>query len=352
MDKPGFVIAKVTNAGQTIYIRETFLPEAVFAELEKRIAEKYGAKGIKALYSGTKKFGYNYSLISKFKRYNETSLKDFSDFLYLFVRYVGATWSEKITYTVDFQKKKIDFEMEKFIVCRLNGTGYTLTEGNTAGFWAYLMNDLTVEGYQLSCQGKGDKLCKMIFAPIANLPLKKEYFGDTDYSNLGIDSSEQSLNQIQVTKYSRTSALDLINSKTVTYSKGFIEKNGQRFFNIGATFFYLLERELKKLDGGNNVLFEVAFDFGNRLITTENQQGVIEYLSAFGWGDTFVSKKDGKMTLIANFFPWTKFVNEVEFAFYRGFVSGMLSKASNSKIIFSKFDFTTVQGTMALTISE
>ncbi len=353
MDKPGFVFTKVTNPDRVLLLREVFLSEKIFSELEKQIVKKYGAVGIKALYTAGKRAGYSYSVVSKFKKITEfKDIKPFSDFLYLFVRYVGTIWAKNITYKQDYTNKKIEFEMSEFIICRLNGLGYFLVEGNTAGFWAYLMNDVTVEGYQESCQGKGDSTCKMIFAPISRLPLKKPYFGDVDYSNLDLPSKYEQINKLQNLQYSKVSILNLINNKVFKYSAGIIERNGERFFNVGLPYFYLLELELKQLNGASSVLFDISFEFGKSFINSENAQGVIDYLSAMGWGDLFIMKKSDKYSVIANFFPWTQFAENIDFSLYRGLLSGMLSSVYKKDIKFRKFTHSTISDAMLLIINE
>jgi hypothetical protein len=354
MDRPGFVICKVSTPEKELFLRETILPEKIIVDLEKAIIKKYGAQGEKVLYTAGKRAGWRYSLVSEFFQLPKTSSeKKFNEFLYLFVRYVGATWAKKISYQADLKKKKIEFEMDNFIICRFNGLGHFMVEGNTAGFWAYLMDDASIEGFQSECQGKGGSTCRMVYAPPKQLPEKKPYFGGNNFSGLELSPDYEKFNAVHPLQYGKRAILDLINSRDFSYKQGIIEHKGERFFNLGASYFYLLELELSKLEKNNQTLFQTAFNFGFDLIDRkQSNQTVSDLVSALGWGDAAIMKKGNKFEVVTNFFPWTKFAPKINFALYRGMISGLLSKIKGRKVRFSKHQTTLKETGMVLQIKE
>jgi len=357
IDKPGFVVCQYADKGGEVYLRELIYPESLYSELEKKIVEKYGDKGRQILYSAGKKFGMQNCSVSNFPKIGECTEKHMSDFVYNFVRYCECTWAKDISHKIDFELKRIEFSHDGYIVCRLNGLGHIWTEGCTAGFWAYLMDDPKIEGVQTKCQGRGDSRCTLICAPTKVLKKEKiKFFKETDFSEVGLGKDYRNINEIRETKYATKSFQDLVNAGFLKYQGGVVELHGERHFYTEASMYYLIENEISKLPGGSDILFDTAFEFGKRLVkkgsTPNGPNFITDYMSAMGWGDVFVTKKQGKYTITSRFVPWLKLADEIEFATYRGILSGMLSEFSGTKIKLKNLEHNLAQGFFTVIVSE
>jgi len=146
IDKPGFVITRVTGDPSKFFFRDLFLPENLFVNLEKIVIEKFKRKGVYALYSAGKKFGYRYAMMSRQKTLADSSTKEVDHQIYLFVRYVEIVYARSIEHKSNPESKYYEAEMEDYVICRKNGLGHILTEGAQAGMVAYVLNDPFIEG--------------------------------------------------------------------------------------------------------------------------------------------------------------------------------------------------------------
>ena len=128
---------------------------------------------------------------------------------------------------------------------------------------------------------------------------------------------------------------------------------------------YLLENELKKLPGGDKILFDVSFAWGAKVAKECGGGGILsissgmppekfvsEFMSAFGWGDITIFKKSEKYYVLANYFPWTSLADNISFAMFRGIMSGFLSGLLNKKIMFKKVKKDILSGYFTLNIYE
>ncbi|MFH1824457.1 MAG: hypothetical protein ABH873_04440 [Candidatus Firestonebacteria bacterium] len=324
IDKPGFIICKVTNSNKPMYLRELILPEDLFIKLELAVKEKFGENGLTALYAAGKNFGYNYSKISDFTKYEKTNEKEFVEFFEFFMNYMKSWWLSDYTYRFDFEKKKAEIEFSNYLICRKSGVGKIIKEGCMAGFFAFLFNDKTIEAKQIECQGRGAKKCKTIYSPTENLNEKQETkIKEKEYN-------AQTYNQINETKplnYSKLSLKDLMYSKTLKYEQGILTANGLRHFLIGSDFIYDLEDEMKKLDGGQT-LYYAAKEFGQKIVKQDNLEitAYFELLSAFGWGDFSITSENGEQSIVLTHYPWFKEIKNHDGIIISGILSGIISK--------------------------
>ena len=329
-DRPGYIVTKVSDAKTTIYLREICFFEDILVDLEKAISKKYGKKGRLALYKAGKEFGYVYSELSSFERYSAGNQKEFEQFFKLFMDYIRALWFSDYTYKIDCEKKIFTAEFQKHLVCSKNGLGSVLTEGCYAGFWAYLMGDLGIEGKQTKCQGRGDKKCAVIFGPnklvgADNVPI--------DAGQLMISREYNAINAIRPTKHTRSSFIGMLKNKLFKYDNGVALYNKNRIFFIGSNFIYHLERELEKIDPKNSVLFDVCFNVGKRSAAPNDEMLIPEIFSLCGWGEPIIIKDEkGKRVVLNEIYPWFKTKFEHKFVIYRGLLSGMISRCFGKDI--------------------
>jgi hypothetical protein len=159
IDNQGYIVNTFSYKNQTTYLREIFLPELLFELIENKIVQQYGDQGKQALYSAGKKFGYVYSSMSGFPTIKNVPEKELLDFAYFFVRFVECTFAQQANHEIDFESKSFHVFLKNFVICRHNGLGYFMADGGIAGIWAYVVQDMSIEGKQLECQGRGYKEC-------------------------------------------------------------------------------------------------------------------------------------------------------------------------------------------------
>jgi len=218
-NKPGFISMHITGLKSAVYLREIVIPEFFFVNLEKKIIEKLDKNGAKLLYSAGKKFGYQYAQSGGFPTINSVNQNLFEKFCYVLVRYTESTYANKIEHVLFYTKKRMDFLFDNFVICPSNGLGYFLMEGGVAGIWSFIVQDKSVEGLKLECQGRGDKLCKLIVAPKEEL--KKFSSSDLKTESILEDfesvSKYMGLNKFQVTQNSTVSFQKMLDTKTFSY---------------------------------------------------------------------------------------------------------------------------------------
>ncbi len=355
IDKPGFIVTTFTEHDQITYLREIFLAERLFELIEKRIVERYDIQGKQVLYSAGKKFGYLYSSLSNFPTVKNCSNKQLSDFLYALVRYMEVTFSQQANHEINFEEKSFTISFEEYIVCRHNGLGYIMTDGGSAGIWAFLIQDKLIEATQLKCQGRGNEKCIVLCAPEKKIQEKtNNFFRETDLFELKFNEMYKALNEIQKTVYAQNSFRNLIDIGFIDCKEGSFSYKNMRLFGSESHILYLLEQEIAKLDGGEQVLFNACFEYGKLLQETygynDYKKFIPDFFSALGFGDILVTDSNG-IQIVSVYYPWTTFSEQSKYTIFRGIMSGFVSGSMDKKIEFKKFDVN-ISAYLILTISE
>jgi len=354
IDKPGFIITTFTEHDTVTFLREIFLPEKLFEMIENKIVENYGNPGKQVLYSAGKKFGYLYSSMSNFPTVNNHSQKDLEDFLYGLVRYMEVTFSKQVTYEADFNEKVFTISFKDYIICPHNGHGYIMTDGGSVGIWSFLVQDKTIEGMQMECQGRGSTQCLVKCWPEKKFIEKNEnFFREVNLPEHKFDSMYKSLNKIQPTKYTKMSMKKLLDAKFFNYKEGsfFYKKN--RFFGCEAHILYILEQEISNLENGEQLLFDVCYEYGKNLQklseTTDYKKFIMDFFSGIGFGENiFVDHDPPKVVTI--FYPWTVYSGQAKYIIFRGIISGFVSQSTGKDIRFRNFKIS-IRDSLTLTIT-
>jgi len=345
IDKPGFVITTFTEQNQTTYLRDLFFAEQLFELIETRLVEHYGDTGKQVLYSAGKKFGYVYASLSNFPTIINSSKKKLSEFAYLLIQYIGGIYAQQAKHSLNLDEKVFTISLEDYIICRHNGLGYIMTDGSIAGIWAYAMQDKTIEGVQLECQGRGNEHCLIICAPEEKICEKtNSYFSEKNLPELKFDNIYKTLNGIRETTYAENSLKDLINIGFFRYRKGILSYKNMRFFGCESHIIYLLEQEISRLNGGKELLFEICFEYGRLLQELygykDYKKFIPDFFPALGFGDILIIDSD-ELKIGVTYYPWTVFSNQSEYIIFRGIMSGFVSKSLDRTIKFSNFDINT-----------
>lgn len=353
IDKPGFIITTLSKPPETTYLREIFLPEKLLELIETRIVEHYEDKGRQTLYSAGKKFGYVYASLSRFPTVNTTNKKDFSNFTYYLVRYMEGVFSAKAQHEINIEEKWFSVDFNQYIVCRNNGIGHIMTDGGTAGIWAYAINDKSVEGIQLECQGRGDSRCLILCGPEKKIKEKTpDFFCEKNLPEQKFEGTYEHLNKIRPTEYSNNSLQDLLHVGFFEYEHGMITYNNNRFFPVESHILYFLEEEISKLENGEQTLFDICFEYGKILRETygyeDYQKFIPDFFPALGFGDLIFLDSN---SVAAIYYPWTIFSEKSKYIIFRGIISGFVSDSLKKKIEFKNYDVD-VKDFLTLTIME
>ena len=89
IDKPGFISENFTYKKIGIHLREIFLPENLFSNLERKSLDYI-------FYKIGKEFAFINSSMSYFPTVTETEIKNFLNFASILIKYVEGTWASKI----------------------------------------------------------------------------------------------------------------------------------------------------------------------------------------------------------------------------------------------------------------
>jgi predicted hydrocarbon binding protein len=348
LDNPGFIVSHFTEKGKKVYLREMFFPEQVIIDLENLIVQKYGKGGRQALYSAGKKFGYRYAQASLFPKKSASTKSDFLKFWYNFIRFAESMYASRMQHEIDWEKNLLTVKIDDYMVCSKNGIGEMLTSGSVAGIWAYCLDNPDSEGIETECQGKGAKSCTLLCGP----DIKCE-FRENGLTGLGIEKEYETINAIKPAKFSKNSCKTLLDSKFLNYSKGIVSFKGDRFVLNESGAYYLTEIEISKLDGGEQLLFDAAFDFSKKIGQREKDtKFIIDFLPALGWGDSYVKEENGKYSVYTLFFPWMGVETQISFAWYRGMLSGLLSGMKGRDMRLTKIQKSFEGATYVLKMSE
>jgi len=339
IDNPGFIILKISKEKDITNLREILIPEYIIAEIEKIVVEKYKEIGKQILYSIGKKFGYEFALASYYP--HTKNEKEFTSFSYFLVRYLEAIYADKITHEIDFKNKKFILKSWNWIVCNKNGLGFIFSDGTASGMLAYAFQDHSIEGVQTRCQGRGDEYCEILCAPESYLKdIGINFLKERDLLGLEINRKVYNdMNKIRSSYYAKNSLRSLLDMRSITYVHGKIEYKGERLLLIESSIMYILEKELKKLENGLKILWDISFDWGKELSKKAGKQDpakfIMDFFPALGFGDIFVKKNPWRV--LVNYFPWTKWADEIDFVIFRGIFSGIITELSGKVVNLKKF---------------
>jgi hypothetical protein len=342
IDKPGFVITSFSGPSQKTYLRDVFFAEKLFELIENLIIQHYGEQGKKTLYSAGKKFAYLYASLSDFPTIKDHSKKAVADFAYLFVRYCEGVFAKQAKHEIDIDQKIFTISFQDYVICRHNGYGFIMTDGGCAGTWAYLMQDKSLEGTQLECEGRGKQNCYVLCASPEKIKERtNNFFCETNLLDLKFEKSYKTLNEVRQTTYAQNSLRTLIDANFFDFRSGILSYKGNRFLGSESHILYILEQEISKLNGGEKVLFDACFEYGSLLQKiyghADYKKFIMDFFPALGFGDISVSSS-GMLHIVLKYYPWTTFSEQSKFIIIRGIMSGFVSSIFEKKVDFNNFD--------------
>ena len=212
-------------------------------------------------------------------------------------------------------------------------------DGAISGLWAYEMQDKFVEGIQFECQGRGNGRCYFFCAPRQILQEKtSSLFCEDNLPEYKTDSWYKALNEIRKTSYVKNSLKDLLDAGFFVFKRGILSYKNNRFFHCDTHLLYLLDEEIVKLPGGEQVLFDASFEYGKLLREahggTNYKKFISDFFSALGFGDIIVIDSD-KLRIAFIYYPWTVFSKPSKYIILRGIMSGIVSSSLGKNIQFN-----------------
>lgn len=336
IDNPGFILSNITKAnGEKTYLRDILIPESFFEKLEINVVNKYGNVGKEVLYSIGKKYGYLYASLQNFPVKTKSSKKTIINFAYIFARYLEGTDASYVKYDINVDTNIFKVWLKDYIICRHDGLGLIMTAGATGGIWAWVCGDIHLESIQTACQGSGAALCEVICAPVQELnKLSKNIYVENDVLTYVFDNEYETRNKLRSAKYSKNSLKTLLDNNFISYKNSIFSYHDKRLLMNESHILFLVEAEMKKLDKGNDILFECSFNEGKEIASVYGNEDwdkfIMDFFPALGFGDiTILNQRNPTVGLI--YYPWTKLFKESDYTIIRGILSGVISHCTGKE---------------------
>jgi len=345
LDEPGFIGENLSGEDE-IYLRNVALPEEIFIRIEECV------DNLKLLYRIGKEFGYRYAAISELDRHSEVCENEFCESTRMVLKYLESVcWWKTGNFNLDYDKKTLELELDMFIECNRNGKGY-LFLGSAAGFWSYMVEDEGIEAAQRKCQGRDDDKCKITAGPKSEL--QNNFEVEINLDSLKMSKDYNVYNEIKSTDYAKNSMEDFEEIGFFEHREGLFYHNDFRYIWAESSLIELVGSELGV--DYEEELFNSAFQVGKEIVTEHEERNmekfIVEYLSATGWGDTKISKKNGAYQVHSLMFPWTRFTDDTSFPVFRGIVSGMITGFEQEEVRLNKVQKDDKGGSFSLLAEE
>lgn len=334
MQFPGLLYSKFNVENQSRLLRHVFLYEDFLASLEVEVKKKFGEKGQKSIYKAGKCFGLYFSQMTNMHRL-DTRFRDLKTTV--FVQYLETMYATKISHKVNWDSKKIEFELFDYVICRKNGQGDLLTTGGAAGMWSHICDDPTIESEHPKCEGRGDDHCELICSPNVNSK------SVVDIPSFEFFKKYQQLNSI--TPLETSSLHSYLEHKHCTYKGGHMLLGEKRFIPFDSSLIYFYEKEISTLgEYAIQLIHDVAFEeyrnFAQYILTLYNKEKYTRlnaldfanhFLGAFGFGQLCFFANKSKM--YAKKYPYFEYGIKT-FPTYTGMLSGLISGLTKENIAF------------------
>lgn len=325
------------------------MPEDFFINLEMSMTKK-GEKAQNLLYSAGKKFGYRFSLLGGFSNCSDKKGSELINYINIINKFIEGTYAEKIEFDTNPDTKISRYLMENPVVVNKLGYGYFMPLGAAAGLMAYIFQDNSIEGI-LENFDLHSKKGTLLYAPADYLTKQnKKFFRERNLSDTNPSTDYINLNRSAPLNHSNYSLKTLLDSKVFIFNNGVITNNGERYFIIEVSAIYILEKELGEYVGD---IYGAAFKAGYDMLKNIEKlsiKTIMDYLSAFGWGDIIIIKENNKYRVNITHFPYMKLYNEINYSIFSGVLSGMLYAVTKEKIKFSKVQKSIMDGNLSISL--
>ncbi|MBI2675435.1 MAG: hypothetical protein HYX24_03185 [Candidatus Aenigmarchaeota archaeon] len=344
-DTPGFIQEAFTFLSKVKFpLRNVILVESVFADLERQLTSEFGGRAKNVLYQSGRDFGRRYCNLEKVPNISDDNR---AQTFYFFIKTFETVFAEELKDEVDWDKKRFSLNIKKFIICPKSGSGAFFTEGVVTGYWRSICDDATIEGIQVSCEGRGDKNCSAVYGPHSLLSKEfKNVYKTEREEKIAVPKEYASMNKtIERRSNYAVSMQNLLDSKKVIYDVGKFLYKGERLFPMELSSLQILERKILESFGkaGQKIVFDSAYKIGNDLAQSEvnkekEARFIAEHISAFGFGMPTIIPSESVKIYVSGF-PWSEYFSSDTNKYFEGLISGMAScffKGAKVGISFKK----------------
>ncbi len=325
---PGYVTGKFyTLEGQSVFVRNIFMSEDFFVELEKLVVSSNGIDGKKALYSVGKKFGYRFASLNKFPRF------DLGRSTTIIFKFFETLYAEKITIDLNANSKELILHTKDLAVTRKNGMGYVLEIGGVAGIWAYLLGDYSVE---CAIKKTSDDEFDLICAPISVLKENKHDFFECKTA----ESNYTDENYIQFNSPPVSFPQDAYSMDKLMQGRLFGYQQGELKFGVADARFIPVEiYELYEIERifDSKIVYTAAYSsfysIGKKIQRPPNPEMLIsQALTAFGFGLVSLIRENNSAFFNFQGYPWLQSNQpKLDFPFLKGALIGFLEGNTGHK---------------------
>ena len=153
--------------------------------------------------------------------------------MYMFTRYIEVIYAKQLKHKIEYKSRLLEVEADSYVCCAKNGLGYLLLIGPWTGGWSFIVGK-PIDGIQIACQGRGDKRCRLVCAPPAQLKkMKLKPLTESDMNGLDEDMEKYgALNAVYPTTNGNDSMITLIESGVFRYQRGQMFLGDKRMVGI------------------------------------------------------------------------------------------------------------------------
>lgn len=328
IDIPGYIIGKFyTTEGQHIFVRNLFLSESFFVELENLVNKNYGSEGLTKLYGIGKDFGYRFAALNRLPKGNIPLSID------LISNFFISLYAEDIIANIDSSKNKLSLYTKDLVVTRIKGGGFPITIGGSAGIWGYLLNNF--ENIESSVIKKNEKEYTIICSTKETLNSEGLHFFEHSQLSFNSDSNYKTFNSPPNRIFSGAFNVNkLMQTGLFSYEKGNLKISVSNFRYVPVEISLPFELEYAVND---EILFEAARKSFSELGTKIEKQAnsyifLANMLTALGYGLVTIVNTKGGIQLNFNGFPWYAGYERSKFPIIRGLIDGFLSGQLNIEL--------------------
>ena len=346
IDIPGYVAGKFyTIEGQSVFVRNVFVSETFFIELERLVMNELGTKGKAMLYRIGKQFGYRFSEMNRFPRSNPAKS------IVLIASFLETLYAESIKSNVDASNKTLILDSEGLVITRESGGGYILTIGGCAGIWSYVVGDYSVE---CSSRKIGDARYELVSATPEVLEGRGFDVIRSIEKPKPLDITSYNLYNQPPTEISKTApTIDKLMTQTdiISYKGGRLHLSVSNVRFIPIEISLLSEINRIPLRFVSKAAYDSFYEIGkNTARQKDPYRFIAELLTAFGFGVVDVIVKNDSRDFNMDGYPYlTGSYKNMDFSFVTSIILGFLdgntlkthsALGSSSKISGSKFILT------------
>lgn len=346
IDIPGYVVGKFyTLEGQNTFVRNSFIPETFFVNLESIARRDLGPEGVSRLYAAAKSFGYGFASLNKLPRGNAGLAVD------LVTRFFESLYAEELKSTVDSKLRYVVLHAKDLFITRLNGGGESLSVGGWAGVCGYIFGDFD----NMECGvAKNGNDYNLMFGTNSVLKDKNvPHFSSQGVPQTVDERYEQFNKPTAESSESKFSLSKLMETGLFSYQKGSLKFSlyDIRFAPVEISLIYLFNEHIE-----DRIVYEAsrtAFTaIGENLKKQENAYLFLaNFFTVLGYGVTSVNRSGDGVVISFDGFPWYPKCDSSGLPFVKGMVEGLLKGQKADKTDVDKVEASVLKDRFVISVT-